>query len=223
MKAGGEMQVAVTGPQAVSMLDNTHPLIALDKIINSLPATQLEFRFLAYSYKDGDYADEKNYEWHEEACFNGLEITSRCYELDQFFKKAAEKGRDVVVCSDVTVGGAEGWHIPLIDFACNPKYNEIGRRDDIKCPLRFKELVFFNSGRSMHAYGIELLKTDDWVKFMGRCLLMNFQDFEIADTRWIGWCLDRGFSALRLSCQNEKYKQLPQLMENPFQNVAEAA
>lgn len=207
----------ITGPQAVNMTDDTHPLTALDAIINFMPATQLEFRFLAYSYKDGDYADEKNYTWHEEACFDGLEITSRCYELDQFFKKAAEKGQDVVVCSDVTVGGAEGWHLPLIDFACDPKYNEIGRRDDIRHPLRFKKMMFFNSGRSMHAYGITLLTQEEWVKFMGRCLLMNFDEVTTVDTRWIGWCLDRGFSALRLTCQNEKYKQMPQAMDNPFE------
>lgn len=101
------------------------------------------------------------------------------------------------------------YHIPMIDF-------EMGNRDEsIKSYLsgllkatNTKELWCFKSGRSYHAYGFPLLNQEEWLMYLG-CLLSLPQHYPSVDTRWIGYSLRRGYSALRWSNNTKRYKQMP--------------
>lgn len=209
------------------LLDDQHPLKVIDEIIRQAKkdGENLLFTFGAFSFNPGEYSDEDKYEWQTDAGFTGDEVAERCNDLADFFKNAKDKDWDVVIQSDVEVQfgpervGLDGAlvrskttkHIPQIDFVCHPRYNELGRRDDLKCP--FEGLIYFESGRSMHAYATRLLKKDEWNQYLGKLLLMNPPGIEVTDSRWVGHGLSRDYTALRLTANNEKYLTVPRLMK----------
>jgi hypothetical protein len=200
-----------------------HPLAALAHLtLNAkICGDELSFWFQSFSFTPGEYEDETKYEWHDDAAFSGEEVTKRCDDLKTFFANAEKKEQDVVVASEVKVTqpgkqGSRIMHMPQIDFVCNPTYNEIGRRDDIKAPLDPFHMEFYNSGRSMHAYGICLLTPEEWIKFLGRVLLLNKPGIDVSDHLWVGHSLVRGYTALRLTANNGKYLQVPSTWPNPF-------
>lgn len=207
--------------------DPDSPLPVLDKIVSKLRSEGQEVWFVFQSYEyhpseGGDY--DECYEYYDEAEFTGEEVKSRCNELADFFHNAYEKERDIIVWSEVLVRqiGApndaprQAMHIPMLDYECPVQFNEIGRQPYIKNPYRNCEAFYFNSGRSLHSYGTTVLEYEEWVKFMGKALLMNSKEFPITDSRWIGHCLSRGYAALRLTCSDEKYKQLPKAITSPW-------
>lgn len=203
-----------------------HPLVVIDKIIKTAHdrGEELEFGFESFSFDPDKYNnddDQSVYEWHDDAGFNGKEVLERSNDLADFFHKAAVNNRDVTITSDVRlfVGKLEKkLYLPQIDFCCHPGYNEINRRDDIKAPVDATRLEFFNSGRSMHAYGLDLMEQHEWLKFLGNVLLMNQVGIGVSDSRWVGHSLCRGYSALRLTSNNDKYLAVPSAMPNPFLN-----
>jgi hypothetical protein len=219
-------------PKRVDLLDPKHPLVALDKITAEARKDGLEvyYTFEVYSFNPaGDY--ESNYEFFDSVEFSGTEVKERHNELADLFHEAFGKERDIIVWSQVGIKQLSApadaptivKHIAQMDYDCDPKYNEMGRSDVIKDAYGYNEgeAMFFASGHSMHSYGLKLLSKDNWVAFMGRALLMNVGDTKTVDTRWIGHALERGYGALRLTCSNEKYVQIPELMESPWVTQSE--
>ncbi|WP_449106146.1 primase 1D-like protein [Pseudomonas mohnii] len=105
------------------------------------------------------------------------------------------------------------YHIPMIDFKPpeNSVRNSIDSLQKVIPKKIFNELVFYNSGRSCHAYSVKLISNSEWIDFMGRLLLVSHPDEEqIIDTRWIGHRLMSGFSSLRWSANTKNYLALPQ-------------
>lgn len=91
-------------------------------------------------------------------------------------------------------------HIPLMDFKCEISSQNL---DKIKEFLRKvdQEGVILETKRSYHFYGFKLITTEEWYRFLGRCLL--FSDF--TDSRYVGHRLIAGFSVLRISENITRY------------------
>jgi hypothetical protein len=108
------------------------------------------------------------------------------------------------------------WHLPMVDFLAvefeqlsNSAFVDVIGRDIVK------DLIFFNSGRSFHAYSTELLKPKDWVRFMGRLLLLNLPNSApVVDTRWIGHRLIGGYCALRWSAHSSYHSASPRRVQS---------
>jgi hypothetical protein len=103
------------------------------------------------------------------------------------------------------------YHIPMIDFV-----GDVGcAYDDIvKVMKEFHcdRASLYLSGRSYHFYGFTLLSSEEWVRFMGRILLLNIPGIrEVVDCRWVGHRLLAGYGSLRWSMNTTAYKQLPTL------------
>lgn len=105
------------------------------------------------------------------------------------------------------------YHIPMIDFKAPESLirNSINSLQKVIPKKIFNELVFYNSGRSCHAYSLKMINNSEWIDFMGRLLLVSHpHEEQIIDTRWIGHRLMSGFSSLRWSANTDKYLALPQ-------------
>ncbi|WP_238965580.1 hypothetical protein, partial [Pseudomonas sp. AF32] len=105
------------------------------------------------------------------------------------------------------------YHIPMIDFKAPEDLirNSINSLQKVIPKKIFNELVFYNSGRSCHAYSLKIISNAEWIDFMGRLLLVSHpHEEQIIDTRWIGHRLMSGFSSLRWSANTDKYLALPQ-------------
>lgn len=114
------------------------------------------------------------------------------------------EGMDVAIHSRTKNG-----HIPMIDFKTNQQQDVFDLMDTL-CLGGY----VFNSGNSFHYYGDYLMPDAEWLKFMGDLLLYKIEN--IVDIRWIGHCLKRNSSALRISGTNKpaikfvtKYVGLP--------------
>ena len=107
-------------------------------------------------------------------------------------------------------GFGSSYHFPLIDFG------NVDRGIIDTMPLRElsehwrMSFHVYNSGRSFHAYGNRLVKSKDWIKFMGSLLLLNKPSgFKLIDERWIGHRLMAGYGSLRWSNNSSHYKKEP--------------
>jgi len=84
-------------------------------------------------------------------------------------------------------------------------------------------LFFFNSGRSLHGYGLRLLTYVEWVSFMGTLLLLNLPNRnQIVDPRWVGHRLRAGYGALRWSFNTSHYLGFPRMVHKPLGEFSES-
>ncbi len=111
-----------------------------------------------------------------------------------------------------------GFHIPMIDFIDRPPDSALGdvsRTVATEMNLR-GQFIFFETGRSLHAYFPELILESAWPKYLGQLLILNESDrTPLVDTRWVGHALARGFTALRWSHNTNRYRTLPHLVSVP--------
>lgn len=91
-------------------------------------------------------------------------------------------------------------HIPMIDFRCAPSDEFLTIVRHALGQVGQKRGVLLNSGRSFHFYGLELLDTDDWRGFLGRCLLLA----PLVDVRYVAHRLIDGYCRLRISASEKK-------------------
>jgi hypothetical protein len=117
--------------------------------------------------------------------FLGKGIDAICDELP--------RKHGLSVCSKMTV--AEGYtvQLPMLDFACTP--TETNRHTISKMlEIIGQKGVILNSGASFHFVGVTPLTNDEWVRFMGRSLLLA----PFVDSRYVGHRLLDGHCNLRL-------------------------
>lgn len=119
------------------------------------------------------------------------------------------ENRELAFHSIIQIKG-KTFHFPFIDFAISP--NDWDFKTDLVrlkrvIPNIEKELVIFNSGRSLHGYSIKLLTPKEWVNFMGRLLLVDLanSDKKLIDSRWVGHRLIGGYGSLRWSNNSGNY------------------
>jgi hypothetical protein len=105
-------------------------------------------------------------------------------------------------------------HLPLIDLQgsfLDPIRTGV---QQISRELGWEHTATYFSGRSHHVYGLSLLTVEQWIWFMGRCLLLNAPEkSDVVDARWIGHRIMAGYGALRWTTNHPRYLAEPQLVD----------
>ncbi|MDE2226517.1 MAG: hypothetical protein KGJ89_00990 [Patescibacteria group bacterium] len=115
----------------------------------------------------------------------------------------------VGLCSVARHKNGEAMYLPQLDFSIPISDDAIGilRQEFGTVMSRSKsDLVLpgyiIASGRSYHYLGLNAMRHEEWLEFLGLSLLFEDGDdqnkFSPVDRRWIGHSLVRGFSTLRI-------------------------
>lgn len=145
-----------------------------------------------------------------------LRVSARDLTKDWLADRLSELGQteEMAWHSWVESQGA-GFHIPMVDFGdrfADSSLREIGRTLTFEMKLG-GEFIFFETGRSFHAYYPGLIPEKAWPAYLGQVLLMNQLNRQPSiDTRWVGHALVRGFAALRWSHNTDRYLFMPRLV-----------
>jgi hypothetical protein len=100
--------------------------------------------------------------------------------------------------------------IPMIDFVGKPTRADLNRVAEALGSFQISSFDIFDSGRSLHLYGLTLITHEEWLRFLGRILLLNLPGQpEVVDTRWVGHRLMAGYGTLRWTKNNDHYQKLP--------------
>lgn len=178
-----------------------YPIDLIEQVINTY-GEQTVFEFSVYKYGPFTGADCRRL-----IQVNGSELTGTYIEQ---LEEELPSGFDLAINSRVTVNGNKSYHLPLIDFKgrLDPEKVAIIKRD--LDAVYTRNLYLFDSGKSFHGYIPALISTEEWVKFMGSLLLLNYKHQEpISDARWIGHRLKGGYGCLRWSCVSSHYQAKP--------------
>jgi hypothetical protein len=131
-------------------------------------------------------------------------------------------GYELALHSRVRVANAE-WHIPMVDLS-TAAGALLGRLRSVLPSDVFGEMVWFESGRSFHGYGLGLVSAENWRQLLGRLLLANVpSQSPIVDPRWIGHRLIAGYSALRWSRNTSHYIRYPHLVSKSTRGLLGAS
>lgn len=183
-------------------LDSNHPSAIISELARSL-AGEARFELSFYEYEPQSILDTRQI------------IEVKASELTQEY--VAGKIRELTQNKELAFHSIirhnkKTQHVPMIDFAATESkiISSISSLQKVIPKAIFNELLFYNSGRSCHAYSLKLVSTSEWIDFMGRLLLISHPNEEqIIDTRWVGHRLMSGFSSLRWSANTDKYLALP--------------
>lgn len=93
------------------------------------------------------------------------------------------------------------FHIPLLDLDIPVDEGGAASAEEVFVNLGIRSGAVLDSGKSYHAWGLELLPDKDWHDFMYKALLLDR-----IDRRWVGHRLIDGHANLRIS---EKRKKVP--------------
>jgi hypothetical protein len=105
-------------------------------------------------------------------------------------------------------------HLGMVDFRTDDMQLADWARAEILGEPSRSGFLLVQSGRSFHLYVLRLLTESEWVKFMGRLLLLNLPDGkEVVDGRWVGHRLLAGYGSLRLTKRNDIYLMEPSVVE----------
>jgi hypothetical protein len=182
-----------------------HPILLVRKL-ESLYGGRLALSFSRYVYLKQAIADQREVFW-----INARDVTN-----DWLIStlRTLQPGQELALNSTVQIEG-HSYHLPMIDFlGFSADHYDILRQSFDEGFVN--DLLFFNSGRSFHAYGVEPQTFHAWVQFMGRLLLCNLPKLApVVDQRWIGHRLLGGYAALRWSKNTECYRQYPVFVHDP--------
>lgn len=136
-------------------------------------------------------------------------------ELEELCNSTPD-GMELALNSRVLLADKTVMHIPMIDLATKAA-GIISRVLDVLPTNLSGAMIWFESGRSYHGYGTVLISHDDWVKLMGRFLLVNQPQVPpVVDPRWIGHRLISGYASLRWTKNTGHYLQKPELAKNAY-------
>lgn len=187
---------------------STHPFFHVFEV--SIDWGEVDFEFSVYEYKPQSILDNRT----------TITVNSNYFDSDWLDSTLASlEGNDELAFNSRIRRGGRYRHLPLIDLNCSVEELDLAKRALRKVlPNRdFVNLVFYDSGRSIHAYGVHLLGQNEWIRFMGRLLLANFPgEIDAVDTRWIGHRLLGGYSSLRWSSNSSHYIKRPELIKETF-------
>jgi hypothetical protein len=115
--------------------------------------------------------------------------------IQKVINSKSTKSGDICITSEVGMANGSIWHLPMIDFHCEP--TTAGRLAAIAvCKRIFPSgAVLLKSGESFHAYGLELVSISEFFEFLGRALLYS----PIIDRAYVAHQLIEKRCALRLS------------------------
>ena len=109
--------------------------------------------------------------------------------------KRLPEDRALAVTSRVTLYDQRKRHIPMVDFRCEPTEAYLQNITEWMHEIDNTGGLVLKTTNSYHYYGITLLTDRQWVKFVGRCLLL----VPDVDVRYLGHRLMEGWGSLRLS------------------------
>lgn len=182
-----------------------HPSLIIQEIVRKY-GTEIEFEFSHYIYVPRTIDDQRT-TFHVSA----KELT--LLKLEELCN-STPTGTELALHSKVLFPDKLIMHIPMIDLAARAT-GIIRRVIDVLPPELLGSMIWFESGRSYHGYGTVLISPEEWVKLMGRFLLVNQpQLLPVVDPRWIGHRLISGYSALRWTKNTGHYLQKPELAKN---------
>ncbi len=115
----------------------------------------------------------------------------------EFWTQLFESLGDFVLAASSRVMLKDGSvaHIPMIDFKCAPTQQNVDMAKEAFAKIGQTDGVLLNSGNSFHYYGQTLMNKNEWLQFLGHCLLLS----DFIDTRYVGHALINGECRLRLS------------------------
>ena len=195
--------------QGLKLFDwNTHPIKVIETIVNHY-GQDIEFEFSRYKYIPQSLEDKR-----EIFNMNGS-MLSRDYVATLFSE--LNEGEELALHSKILINN-QLKHIPMIDLSAKSTARAIKGLMGLLPKNISSELVFFNSGRSFHAYSTCLIDNENFPSFLGRLLLSNqVGEPLLVDSRWVGHRLVGGYLSLRWSCNTKNYVQYPKKV-NGFSN-----
>jgi hypothetical protein len=129
-----------------------------------------------------------------------VSVSNKAISFDQLLlnQLSLPKHHALSICSLVKKKNSdERFHLPIMDMRCKPTAANLE-----KCKYAFNHLGFpgiiLNSGKSYHYYGLKILSQEEWVSFMGKCLLLT----PLSDVRYVGHRLMEGLGDLRITEKN---------------------
>jgi hypothetical protein len=186
------------------LINKDHPYFFVEKLKEK---KNIIFQLSKYIYKPDSLFDERE-------C---IDIVSDNFSENYIAKliNSLNCDQELAIHSKVLVNGRL-MHIPMIDFSIEDSLtaDTIYRLKKLLPINIFKNMAFYDSGRSLHAYSTTLISPKQWVEFMGRLLLVNKRDLEIIDNRWVGHRLLGGYSSLRWSNNSGQYLCAPRIIKS---------
>ncbi len=127
----------------------------------------------------------------------GSEVTVE--RMDSLVKELKE-GFVLAISSKVNLKDGSIAHIPMMDFRCAPSQMNKAVVKKALSAMGENAGLIVNSGRSYHFYGVHLLTSDAWVKFLAMGILFT----PIVDARYIAHRLADGACRLRIGAGPDK-------------------
>ena len=187
--------------QVLKLIDwDTHPIKVVEDIINRY-GTRIKLEFSRYKYIPQTIDDDRKTFHIKGSDFSKEYISNIVSSLSI--------GEELAIHSKVIIEG-EIKHIPMIDLSAKSTARAIKGLKLLLPKNIADEIVFYNSGRSFHAYSTCLMDADSFSSFLGRLLLSNNPGEPLlVDSRWVGHRLVGGYLSLRWSCNSNFYIQHP--------------
>jgi len=168
----------------------------------------IRIKFKEYFYihriMDEDKKDkyDKFFDLTPEEFFLGAELNRRI--------KSLEADWTIGILSKVVLKDFTEAHIPMMDFKCMPNPKNLQNvKEGLKTIVKEKKGFILETGESYHYYGVKLLSNDEWLDFMGKCLLTNGirdkeQTEDLVDERYVGYRILARHCCLRITTDKEK-------------------
>lgn len=183
------------------LADKSHPYWDVQTLLRNEPAIEA-LCFSYYLYRPQTLADQRKLVTVKRADFldasNFEKILLDC-PLDQ-----EVAFHSLVDCHDGTKR-----HLPMVDMATE-KLRDLSKVNAFLKDNDFHGFIWFESGRSFHGYGQNLITHQQWIELMGKLLLCNARDsIPVVDPRWIGHRVIGGYAALRWTKNTQQYLIAP--------------
>jgi hypothetical protein len=181
---------------------HSHPIGILSRLA-AIGGTPISFEFSRYHYEPRAIEDErKSFRVGLDEMDSWIESTTASLSLSN--------QEDLAFHSRVYLKNERIRHIPMVDFVGKLTAADLKRVDEAMRSFSIPEYEIYDSGRSLHLYGLALISHEEWLRFLGRTLLLNLPDEkEIVDGRWVGHRLMAGYGTLRWTKNHHRYQNLP--------------
>jgi hypothetical protein len=180
----------------------SHPILLVQRM-KKIYGEDLVLTFSRYRYFPQSLVDIR-----ESFCLRSSEVTELWLESTL---ESLGPGLELAFHSNVATPSGI-MHIPMVDFATKGRAQLDKLRNFLGSEVA-GEMLWFDSGRSFHGYGLKLIPDRDWTAFMGRLLLSNQPNVPpLIDPRWVGHRLIAGYSALRWSGNTDHYLHVPRMI-----------
>ncbi len=179
--------------------------------------------FTLHAYKASDVVvDEDGYTKAHNADIDEIEVTPGALGVGIETLLSDNPGTDVTISSKVLFSGNVS-HIPMLDMLIPIAEDKDTQKvvqlsididrflERTEAGTQFGPATVYKSGNSFHLYGLATIPIFEskWHKVAAAVMVCDRN--HIADHAWLGFCLSRGESRLRLTAVQAKYRQLPTL------------